>query len=120
MATFDADTLRELRGVHEVTIRTEKQPNTAVPIWVVTAGDEVYVRSVKGPSGRWYRDLAAGGSATVEFAGRRVPVRATQVNDTAAIERASREYLNKYQPSPYAPSIVRPEVLATTLRLEPR
>ena len=78
MAKFDADTLRELRDIREVAIRTEKHPATAVIIWVV---------------------LPAG--------------------DAGSIARASREFLRKYQPSPYAQSIVRDEVLQTTLQLEP-
>jgi hypothetical protein len=40
--------------------------------------------------------------------------------DQASIARASREYLRKYQSSPYAQTVVRAEVLPTTLRLEPR
>ena len=120
MAKFDADTLGELRDLKEIAIRTEKHPKSAVVIWVVVVGDEVFVRSVRGGRGRWYRDLAAGGSATLEFAGRRLAVQALPANDTASIERASREYLRKYQPSPYAQSIVRAEVLQTTFRLEPR
>jgi hypothetical protein len=120
MTKFDADTLRELRDFQEVAIRTEKHPNSAVVIWVVVADDEVFVRSVRGSKGRWYRDLAAGGSATLEFAGRRLGVQAIPANDADPIARASREYLRKYQPSPYAQSMVRAEVLATTLRLEPR
>ena len=59
MANFDADTLDELRQLQEVAIRTEKHPGTAVVIWVVVADDEVFVRSVRGSKGRWYRDLAA-------------------------------------------------------------
>jgi hypothetical protein len=35
------------------------------------------------------------------------------------IENAFQEFLSKYRPSPYAASIVRPEVLDTTLRLDP-
>ena len=120
MTKFEPDTLRELRDTHEVAIRTEKHPNSAVVIWVVVADDEIFVRSVRGSKGRWYRDLAAGGSATLEFAGRRVEVQALPVSDVDPITRASREYLRKYQPSPYAQSMVRAEVLATTLRLEPR
>jgi len=120
MTKFDADTLRELRDFREVAIRTEKHPESAVVIWVVVADDEVFVRSVRGDKGRWYRDLAAGGSATLEFAGRRLAVQALPASDTDAIARASREYLRKYQSSPYAQSIVRAEVLPTTLRLEPR
>jgi hypothetical protein len=120
MAKFDTDTLRELRAFQEVTIRTDRHPNTAVVIWVVVADDEVFVRSVRGGRGRWYRDLATGGFATLEFAGRRLEVRAVPASDADSIERASREYLGKYQSSPYAQSMVRAEVLPTTLRLEPR
>jgi Uncharacterized protein conserved in bacteria (DUF2255) len=56
MANFDADTLHELRHLQEVAIRTEKHPKTAVVIWVAVADDEVFVRSVRGTKGRWYRD----------------------------------------------------------------
>jgi len=120
MAKFDADTLRELRDFREVAIRTEKHPASAVVIWVVAADDEVFVRSVRGSKGRWYRDLATGGSATLEFAGRRLEVQAFPAIDADSIVRASREFLRKYHSSPYAQSIVRAEVLPTTLRLEPR
>src|SRR5438874_4949671 len=120
MANFDGDTLRELRDLREVAIRTEKHPKSAVVIWVAVADDEVYVRSVRGTKGRWYRDLAAGGPATLEFAGRQLAVHAIPVSDPAAVARASHEYLRKYQPSPYAPAMVRSDVLPTTLRLEPR
>ena len=120
MTNFDADTLHELRDVQEVAIRTGKHPGTAVVIWAVVADDEVFVRSVRGAKGRWYRDLAAGGPATLEFAGHRLGVQAIPASDPDAVARASREFLRKYQPSPYAQSMVRSEVLPTTLRLEPR
>ena len=120
MAKFDPDTLRELRDVREVAIRTEKHPDSAVVIWVVVADDEVFVRSVRGSKGRWYRDLATGGSATLEFAGRRLAVQVHPASDADSIARVSREYLTKYQPSPYAQAMVRAEVLPTTMRLEPR
>ncbi len=120
MSKLDADTLRALRDTEEVTIRTDKHPETAVVIWVVVADGEVFVRSARGAKGRWYRDLAAGGAATLEVAGHRLAVQATPATDQASIARASREYLSKYQSSPYAQAVVRAEVLPTTLRLEPR
>lgn len=120
MSKFDADTVRQLHDAKEVAVRTEKHPKTAVTIWVVAVDGEIFVRSVQGPKGRWYRDLAAGGSATLEFSGRQLAVTAIPISDVAAVARVSREYLRKYQPSPYARSMVRDEVLATTLRLEPR
>jgi hypothetical protein len=120
MANFDADTLRELRDVRELRIRTGKHPKTAVVIWIVVADDEVFVRSWLGPRGRWYRDLAAGGLATLEFAGRRIEVQAFPASDHASIAQASTEFLRKYQPSSHAREMVRSDILSTTLRLEPR
>src|SRR5580704_12510180 len=113
MANFDADTLRELRDVQEVAIRTEKHPKSEVVIWVVVADDEVFVRSWRGAEGRWYRDLAAGGPATLEFTGRRLAAQAFPASDPAAIARASREFLRKYQRSTHAQEMVRSETLPT-------
>jgi hypothetical protein len=120
MAKFDAQTLGELRDVQEVVIRTEKHPKSAVVIWVVVADDEVFVRSWLGAKGRWHRDLAGGGPATLEFAGRRLAVQALPANDPEAVARTSREFLSKYQRSSHAQEMVRSETLPTTLRLEPR
>jgi hypothetical protein len=120
MTNFDVDTLRELRDVQEVAIRTEKHPKSAVVIWVVVADDEVFVRSWRGAKGRWYRELAAGGPATLEFAGRLLAVQAFPASDQVAVARASREFLRKYQRSTHAREMVRSETLPTTLRLEPR
>jgi hypothetical protein len=120
MATFDKDTLKRLHDQQEVVIRTAKHPKGSVTIWVVAPGDDVYVRSVRAARGRWYKDLAKGGDATLEVSGRRVPVKAIPATDAGSIERASGEYLRKYGTSPYAQAMVKAETLPTTLRLEPR
>ena len=119
MSSFDADTLGALRDLREVGLRTDKHPQSAVVIWLVVADDGVFVRSFRGAKGRWYKDLAGGGPATLEFGGRRLAVQAVPA-DATAIEHASREYLRKYGPGPYATAMVQPETLPTTLRLEPR
>jgi hypothetical protein len=119
MTNFDADTLGALRELREVGIRTDKHPSSAVVVWVVVADDGVFVRSFRGAKGRWYKDLAGGGPATLEFGSRRLAVQAVPAN-AAAIGQASREYLRKYGPGPYATAMVQPEILPTTLRLEPR
>jgi hypothetical protein len=120
MATFDKETLKRLHDLQEVEIRTERHPNSPVTIWIVAPGDDVYVRSVRAAKGRWFKDLAKGGDATLEVAGRRLPVRAIPAIDAGSIERASGEYLRKYRSSPYAQAMVKAETLPTTLRLEPR
>jgi hypothetical protein len=120
MAQFDQQTLRKLHDLKEVAIRTPKHPANAITIWVVVSGAQVFVRSVRGTKGRWYRDIAKGSTATLEFNGEQLPVQAIPAIDATSIELASQEFLSKYRTSPYAASIVRPEVLDTTLRLDPQ
>jgi hypothetical protein len=120
MTTFDTDTLHALRDVQEPRIRTDKHPRSAIVIWVVVDRDDVFVRSWLGTRGRWYQDLAAGGPATLEFAGGRLAVQAIPAGDPDSITRTSREILRKYRHSSHAQEMVRDEILPTTLRLEPR
>jgi len=117
---FDAEILRALCDVQQVKIRTGKHSKTGVVIWVVVADDEVFVRSWLGNKGRWYRDLAAGGPATLEFGAHRLAVQAFPASDPDTVARVSREFLRKYQPSSHAQEMVRSEIVPTTLRLEPR
>jgi hypothetical protein len=121
MPEFDHDVLEWLRANKEVTIRTAKHPDTAVIIWVVVAGDAaVYVRSVKGVQGRWYRDLASDGRATLQVLDRCISVQAIAAADDMSVAQASEAFLAKYRRSSYVGSMVRADVLPTTLRLEPR
>jgi hypothetical protein len=120
MAEFAKDALEWLRNNKEVTIRTAKHPDTAVIIWAVVATDDaVYVRSVKGVQGRWYRDLASDGRASLQVRDQTIPVQATSATDDASVTQASEAFQEKYRHSSYVGSIVRAEVLSTTLRLEP-
>jgi hypothetical protein len=117
---FDTTTLGALHKAKEVRIRPGKSTKPGVIIWVVTTGDEVFVRSVQGRNGKWYQRLAARKEGTLEIDHRLLPVTAHAVADKATIGAVSAEYLRKYATSPYAQSIVRADTLPTTLRLEPR
>ena len=117
--SFGSDTLRALAAAKEVIIETERHPGLPVTIWVVVCDETVFVRSVKGPKGRWYLDLTAGSMGKLRFDSAAVAVRAEPVTDEAVIAEVSQAYLEKYRPSPWAESMVRSEVLGTTLRLEP-
>ena len=118
-AKFDAGSLGYLRTTGEVGIRTVKRPDHTIVIWAVVVGDAAFVRSVRGPSGKWYKALAADGRGTLEINDRLVSVRAIPVSDPPTIGSVSAEYLRKYAASPYAQAMVKPETLPTTLRLEP-
>ncbi len=81
--------------------------------------EDVYVRSVRGGAGRWYRELMSHPNAFVHIDGGRVPVRAVRVDDQAMIARVSEEYLRKYARSPYMPPMLEPKTLSATVRLQP-
>lgn len=123
MATqFDSGITQQVAATEEIDIETQAAPDRPVhrtTIWVVTDGGDVYVRSVRGPRGRWYRELTANPSGAIWLDGRRLPVRAVPVHDAAAVTRVSAAYRQKYASSPYVPPMLVEEVLPATLRLEP-
>ena len=123
-ASFDTYTLRLIDGVREVRIETsrdEDAPAHRTTIWVVTMDGSVFVRSVRGGKGRWYREVSANPVAALHVGDDRIPVRAVPVTDEAKIGAVSEAYREKYgHTSPGSTrAMVRPETLPTTLRLEP-
>lgn len=100
----------------EITIRIGAR---SAVIWIVEDGGDVFIRSVRGATAKWYTEAVAAGQATIEAGGQRVAVRLQPAADPASVARASQAYLAKYQGSPYAASMVRAEILPTTLRVVP-
>ena len=68
---------------------------------------------------RWYREAVAAARAALSFDGRTLPVRVEVANDGERIEACSRELLAKYGGGTTARSMVRDEILDTTLELHP-
>ena len=120
---FDADTRNRLAKTQEIRIETRRSGADAsahrTTIWVVVAGDDVYIRSVRGRAGRWYQEIKANPAAAVHIDGQRIPGRAVPVTDDATIARVSEAYRQKYRNDASLPSMVHDEILPTTLRLEP-
>jgi hypothetical protein len=119
-ATFDADVLDALRRRKEVGIRTSRNQQRPVTIWIVVVDDAVFVRSVRGPQGKWYIAARADGEATLVIDQRELPVRVTPAPDPADVAAVSQAILSKYATSPYARMMVSDEIVPTTLRLDPR
>jgi hypothetical protein len=112
-----------VEGAREVDIETRRAddaPAHRTTIWAVVEDGDVYVRSYRGATGRWYREITSNPSAVLHVEGEAVPVRAVPATDPESVERASAGYLRKYGDSSVVDSMVRDEVLDTTLRLEPR
>jgi hypothetical protein len=101
------------------TSRGDGAPLHRTVIWIVVDGDVAYVRSVRGPAGRWYRELNSNPRGAVHADGQRVAVQAQSVSDETTIARVSDLLRDKYEQRWAGPtaSMLRDEVLDTTLRL---
>jgi hypothetical protein len=120
---FDEEVIQLLAKIDEIEIETRVGPDAPahrITIWVVVDGDAAYVRSVRGVRGRWYREATAYPEAVLHAGARKVPVHIEPVSNATTIARVSDAFLRKYVQWPNdARAMVRDEVLATTLRLEP-
>ncbi|QIN81534.1 DUF2255 family protein [Rubrobacter tropicus] len=121
MDKFDRETLEVLDEAEEVRVETGGGGSPGAVIWAVVVDDTVFVRSVRGEKGRWYREASANREAALRVDDRRILVRAVPETDAATIEKVSAAYRDKYgasYPGPTA-AMLREEVLPTTLRLLP-
>jgi hypothetical protein len=113
----------ELEHVREVQIETRRAadaPARRTTIWSVVEHGEVYVRSLRGGAGRWYREVVANPSAVLHVGDESVEVDAVAAADAKSIDRANAGYRRKYADSPYLGAMTADEILDTTLRLELR
>ena len=120
--SFKPDELALLDEAEEVEIETRAPggPVHRATIWIVVDGDAAYVRSVRGPAGRWYRELLANPAGAIHVDGRRLPATAIPAADPDSVDRVSAALRRKYRREGGSlESMLEPETLETTLRLEP-
>jgi hypothetical protein len=115
--------VRALESTREADIETSRAPGAPThrtTIWPAPEGGELYVRSLHGMDGRWWKELMANPDGVLHADGEAVPVRAVPATDRDSVEKATNALRRKYADSPYLDSMIREEIRDTTLRLEPR
>ncbi|MBM4407416.1 MAG: DUF2255 family protein [Chloroflexi bacterium] len=120
---FRTTDLHDLEIAREVRIETHAPRGGDVHstiVWVVVDGGEVFVRSVRGERGRWYREAMAHHNVTVDDDGRRLETVAIPAADPETIRRVDAAINRKYANDPGHSSMLTPEAQKATLRLEPR
>jgi hypothetical protein len=119
--SFEDDDLARLAAAEEIEIETQAPDRDVrrTVIWVVVDDGEVFVRTYKGSGSRWYRDAMANPAVAIHLDGKRLPATAIPATDPDSVERTSSGFLRKYANDPATKAMVVPEVLDTTLRLEP-
>ncbi len=107
-----------LVSAKEVVVQTTS--GLRVIIWVVEHDGAVYVRSYRGDAGRWYREARRDGRLSLSAGEVEVLFDVVVADDPASIEAADEGFRSKYpNEGIYLDAMLVPEVLPTTLRLEP-
>jgi hypothetical protein len=124
MNTWTKSELDKIARAEELEIATRRRDGTLrdpVTVWMVRVGDDMYVRSVRGRAGAWFRAAVARHQGRVKAGGVQRDVTFVEAND-APNDEIDRAYRSKY--GRYAASIVntvlRPQARAATLRVVPR
>lgn len=119
--TWDADDLATIDEAGESTVAAHRADGTLrTPriIWHVVTGGQLFIRSVRGTEGAWYRGVERTGTGVFEADGVRVEVSFIRDDShDAAIDQA---YRDKYGSGSAVRSITSPTATATTLRVDPR
>ena len=100
--SFGEETLRLLDETKEVRIETRRDddaPEHRTIIWVVVVEGEVFVRSVRGDKGRWYREISANPEGALHVEDDRIPVKAAPATEEATVNAVSAAFRSKYQQS---------------------
>jgi hypothetical protein len=119
---FAPDELALLEESEEIEIDTARPggPTHRTIIWVVADGGDVFIRSVNGAGARWYREAVADPSVTIHVDGRTIPARVEAAIDPDSIRRTSEQFSRKYATHGASlRSMLVPDILDTTLRVEP-
>jgi hypothetical protein len=102
MTAWTSEELNRIGRAEELEIASLGRDGTLrrpVTIWVVRLGDDLYVRSVKGHAGAWFRG--------------------TRVRHEGRIDAAYRTKYRRYAAS-IVDSILTPQARTTTIKLVPR
>lgn len=118
---FEPGDLALLAATEEIEIETAAPDGSAhrTIIWVMVDGDDAFVRSVRGPSARWFREATADGRVVVHAAGRALPATVEPAADPDSIRRTNDALTRKYTGIEGYPEMLEPSIMDTTLRLTP-
>ncbi len=117
---FQTEELELIAAAREVLIETRSGDRVyRTVIWVSADDETLYIRSFLGESGRWYQRALIDPKVALISGDARVVFSPIPATDAASVRRASEGFRRKYPDSRSLDAMVVPEVLHTTLRLEP-
>jgi hypothetical protein len=124
MTAWSTDELNRIGGADELQIASRRPDGTLrryVTIWVVRAGDNLYVRSAYGSGNPWYRRATASGAGRIRAGGveRDVTFAEAAPDAHADIDKAYHAKYDRYGPA-LVGTVVGAHAAPVTIRLVPR
>jgi len=124
MSAWTNDELKEIGNTQELRIATLRKDGTLrkkVIIWVVRVDDDLYVRSVNGREGVWFRGLLTRHEGHIWAGSIEKDVTFVEESDLAINEKVDEGYHVKYRHLPqYVAPMVIPKARRATIKLVPR
>jgi hypothetical protein len=119
--TFPETDLTAIAQAEEVRIETRAADGTThrTIIWIVERDGQLYIRSVNGPTARWFREATAETSVALLVGDRRFEAHVVPATDPASIEACSAGLRKKYKGDYSLGSMLEADTLPTTLRVVP-
>ena len=123
MTAWTSDELSSVGKADELDIASVRRDGTLrnpVTIWVVRHGDDLYVRSVNGRTGAWFRGAQDRHEARIHAGDVEKDVLLAETDDVNdEIDAAYRAKYRRYA-ARIVDTVVTPEARAATLKLVPR
>ncbi|GAA1162008.1 hypothetical protein GCM10009630_70380 [Kribbella jejuensis] len=121
MTTWTPDELRTLDRIDEIRVAGRRQDGslrTLTIVWHVVVDGRLYVRSVRGAEGGWYKGVVRHHEGAISWDGETRDV--TFVPDDTADDEIDAAYFTKYGNGSSTRAITNATAKPTTLRVEPR
>jgi hypothetical protein len=124
MTTWTSEELDRIGRAQELHLASRRPDGSLRPyvtMWVVRAGDDLFVRSAYGPDNPWFVRAKASGTGRIRAGGVERDVTFDEAAPDAhpAIDAAYHAKYDRYGPKIVA-SVVGPRVRDVTIRLTPR
>jgi hypothetical protein len=124
MTGWTRDELTKIGAADELEIASLRRDGTlrhATTIWVIRLGDDLYVRSVNGRTGAWFRGTQVRREGQISAGGVERDVKFVDADDdiNTPIDDAYRSKYSRYAQS-IVGSVLTPEARSATIRLVPR